>query len=398
MKKYIIWLLVIMLLVMAGCSSSEKDKGKKKDRMVQVKVGQASLKNVPLTIKQIGIVEAYSTVSVISQASGSIMQVYFKEGQNVRKGEPLFKIDSRAYDLDTRLAEANVDKALTQIKQAESQLVKDQALLKNAITQVNRYKMLLDRGVVTQEDFDNLQTTQETLEASVQTDKIIIQTNRDLMRVAQEQLASSRLQQSYTVIRSPLTGQTGNLLVDAGNVIKANDRPLVSIHQIQPIYVTFNVPEKDLAQIMLFKSKGKLAVHAYVDNDVNPEVGTLVFIDHAINSATGTVTLKAKFDNASHRLIPGQFVNIVMTLTVQNNCVVVPSAAIAIGQEGPYVFIVKPDQTVEYRVVSVNRTDGADTIVDRGVQAGDVVVTDGQLKLSDGSKIKTGKSTDKAGR
>jgi multidrug efflux system membrane fusion protein len=397
MKKLIAALIILSLVLMAaGCSSKKDKKGKGNKKPVMVTTAIAVQKDVPLVIKEIGTVEAYSTVSVISQASGTITNIYFKEGQDVRKGDPLFRIDSRPYDVDVRLAQANLSKAQTAVKQAEAALKKDQALLNNARKEADRYKNLLEHGVVTQQAYDDLLTNVQSLEASLEADKVEIETSKESVNVAKEQLDSSRIQQSYSLIKSPVTGRTGSLIVDIGNVIKANDRPLVAINQVNPINVSFKVPEKEFARIRQYMGKKPLQVKAYLDGEETAEMGTLNFIENAIDNNTGTLGLKAVFANKQHRLWPGQYVNVILELTVEKNRVVVPTKAVCIGQQGNYIYVVKPDKSVESRPVIVDRTDGEESVIAQGIQAGEEVVTDGQLKIMPDSKVTTAQS--KAGR
>jgi multidrug efflux system membrane fusion protein len=397
MKKLIAAILILSLVLMAaGCSAKKDTKGKGKGKPVTVTTALAVQKDVPLVIKEIGTVEAYSTVSVISQANGTITNIYFKEGQDVSKGAPLFRIDSRPYDVDVRLAQANLSKAQTAVRQSEAALKKDQALLNNARKEADRYKNLLEHGVVTQQAYDDLLTNVQSLEASLEADKVEIETSKESVNVAKEQLDSSRIQQSYSLIKSPVSGRTGSLIVDIGNVIKANDRPLVSINQVNPINISFKVPEKEYAQIKQFMGKNPLQVKAYLDGDDTAETGTLNFIENAIDNNTGTLGLKAVFANKQHRLWPGQYVNVTLELTVEKNRVVVPTKAVCIGQQGNYIYVVKPDKSVESRPVTVDRTNGEESVIAQGIQAGEEVVTDGQLKIMPDSKVTTAQS--KAGR
>lgn len=386
-KLMVLGILLLITVWVSGCSSSKINKGKSKGKPVAVTTAKSVKRDIPLVIKEIGTVEAYSIVSVISQAQGTVTHIYFREGQDVRRGDLLFRIDSRPYDVDVRLSEANLSKAQTSVKQAEAALMKDQVLLNNAQKETQRYKNLLEHGVVTQQAYDDLLTNVESLEATLESDKAEIQTGKESVRVAREQLESSKLQQSYSIIKSPVSGRTGSLIVDAGNVVKANDRPLVSINQISPIYVSFNVPEKELEQIRKYMGEKSLQVKAYLDDEDRPEPGVLSFIDHSIDNTTGTLTLKATFENKAHRLWPGQYVHIVLELAIQNNQIMVPSKAVCVGQQGEYVYVVKADQTVESRPVVVDRTEGEESVITQGILENEEVVTDGQLKLLPDSKV-----------
>jgi multidrug efflux system membrane fusion protein len=231
------------------------------------------------------------------------------------------------------------------------------------------------RGYVAQEQYDQISTNAAVLEATVNADKAIVE--------------NARLQLKYCFIYSPITGQTGNLISNQGNLIKVNaDNPMVVINQIQPIYVTFSVPEQNLLEIKKYMAAGNLKIEAFLSKeDMKPEQGVLTFIDNTVDTATGTIKLKGTFANRGKRLWPGQFVNVVLTLTTQPNAVVVPSQAIQTGQMGQYVFVIKNDLTVESRPVVVGRTLNDETVVEKGIQPGEKIVTDGQLRLVPGVRV-----------
>jgi multidrug efflux system membrane fusion protein len=318
-------------------------------------------KTVPVQLNAIGNVEAYSTVSVKSQIGGILNHVHFKEGQDVRKGDILFTIDPRPYE--------------AALKQAEANLAKDNAQLENAREEVRRYAELVKKGYVAQQQYDQIRTNAATFEATVNADMAVVE--------------NARLQLKYCYIYSPITGRTGNLIADEGNLIKANaDTAMVVINQVQPIYVTFSVPEQNLPEIKRYMAEGKLRVEAFLSKeDVNPEQGVLTFIDNAVDLATGTIELKGTFANKGKRLWPGQFVSAVLTLTSQPDAIIVPSQSIQTGQKGQYVFVIKNDLTVEDRPVIVGRTLNSETVIDKGLQSGERVVTDGQLRLVPGAKV-----------
>jgi multidrug efflux system membrane fusion protein len=333
---------------------------------VPVTAGNVVQKTVPIQILAIGNVEAYSTVSVKSQIGGILTRVHFREGQDVNKGALLFTIDPRPYEAALRQAEAN--------------LAKDTAQLENARKEVRRYAELVKKGYVAQEQYDQISTNAASFEAIVNADKAVVE--------------NARLQLKYCYIYSPITGRTGNLIADEGNLIKANaDTAMVVINQVQPIYVTFSVPEQNLSEIKRYMAEGQLRVEAFLSKeDVKPEQGVLTFIDNAVDLATGTIELKGTFANREKRLWPGQFVNAVLTLTSQPDAVVVPSQSIQAGQKGQYVFVIKKDLTVEDRPVVVGRTLNSETVIDKGLRSGESVVTDGQLRLVPGAKVEIKKS------
>jgi multidrug efflux system membrane fusion protein len=339
-------------------------------RMEEVTVTAATViqKAVPVQLRAIGNVEAYSTISVKSQIEGVLIRVHFKEGQNVNKGDILFTIDPRPYE--------------AALKQAEANLAKDNAQLENAQKEVSRYEDLVKKGYVAQEQYDQIRTNAAALEATVNADKALVE--------------NARLQLKYCYIYSPINGRTGNLIANEGNLIKANaDNPMVTINQIQPIYVTFSIPEQYLNEIKKYMAAGKLNVKAFISKeDVMPEQGGLTFIDNTVDMATGTIKLKGTFANKETRLWPGQFVNVLLTLTMQPDAIVVPSQAVQAGQSGVYVFVIKSDLTVESRPVVVDRSLDGESVIEKGLQPGERVVTDGQLRLVPGAKVEIKTSTE----
>jgi multidrug efflux system membrane fusion protein len=287
--------------------------------------------------------------------------VDFKEGQDVKKNDVLFLIDRRPFEVA--------------LKQAESQLEKDRALLRNAESDLTRYANLVRKDYVTKEQYDSLVANRDVLLASIKAD--------------QASIASASLQLEYCTITSPIDGRTGSLLIYPGNIIKANDtNPAVVIYQIIPIYVSFSVPQQYLPTIKEYMSKGNLKTDVFLTGESRPSAtGELTFVDNAIDTSTGTIMLKATFSNTDRALWPGQFLNVSLTLFVEKNAVVVPSQAVQTSQSGRYVFVVKPDMTVEMRTVKVDRSVGEQTVITDGLKAGETVVTDGLLRLTPGSRV-----------
>jgi membrane fusion protein, multidrug efflux system len=325
---------------------------------VPVIVGEASLKTVPIQVRVIGIGEAFSTVNVKSQVEGRVESVHFQEGQDTKKGDLLFSIDSRPFEAAIRQAEAN--------------LARDQALLNNAKAQAQRYDALFKSGIVSKDQYDQFNTNAAALEATVKADLAAIE--------------SDKIQLGYCSIYAPLDGRTGKLMIHPGNTVKADDATLVVINQISPIYVDFSVPEHHLTQIKKYQAQGNLPVEALVPQEENlPEKGKVTFVDNTVDNTTGTILLKGTFPNHDKRLWPGQFVNIVLTLTAMHDAVVVPSAAVQTGQEGQFVFVVKGDNSVEIRPVVPGTVLGGDEVIEKGIQSGERVVTDGQLMLYPGA-------------
>jgi multidrug efflux system membrane fusion protein len=307
-------------------------------------------------------VTAYNTVSLKSRVDGQIVQINFKEGQHVNQGELLIVIDPRPYQVA--------------LSQAEAQLYKDQASLRDAKLNYERFKGLLqDSGAMSQQQVDTQQATVDQLEGTVRTD--------------QAQVDNAKLNLNYTRITAPVSGRIGLRLVDIGNMVHASDtNAMLVITQLQPIAVIFTLPEDNLPTVFQHMKQGTLTVEAYNrDDQTKLETGTLLTIDNEIDQTTGTGRLKAIFDNKDNLLWPNQFVNVRLLLETRKNSTLVPSAAILRGPQGSYVFAVKPDKTVEVRPVSVTLTQNNVAVIASGVAPGDVVVVDGQDKLQAGTKV-----------
>jgi multidrug efflux system membrane fusion protein len=390
-----IGLLLWISVLLAACSSGTKGE-QSPQKTVPVTVGSVIQKGVPLQLRAIGTVEAYSVVTIKCQVGGELTRVYFAEGQEVTKGDLLFTIDPRPFEAALKEVEAKLEKDLAQVKQAKANLERDTALVENARAELRRYESLIEKGVVARQQYDKFRTDAEALEATVRADRAAVENAEATVLADKAAAENTKVQLGYCFIRSPIDGRTGSLIVQQGNIVKANDVNLVVINQISPIYVTFSVPEENLPEIMRYMGVEKLKVEATLPNDEKrPDQGILTFVDNAVDTATGTIRLKGTFKNKEKRLWPGQFVNVVLTLAIKPNAIVVPSQAIQAGQEGQYVFLVKPDQTVESRPVVVERTLNDETIVQKGLNPGEMVVTDGQIRLRPGVKveIKTSSST-----
>ncbi len=340
--------------------------------VVPVTVASVVQKNVPIELTGIGTVEPYSTVSIRVQVTGTILQVHFKEGQDVKKGDLLFTIDPRPFEAT--------------LKQAQAVLAKDMSLLENAREQARRYAELVKKEYVSREQYDQIQSSANANEATVEADRAAVE--------------NAKVQLSYCHLYSPVDGRTGDLLVDEGNLVRTNDAtPLITINQITPIYVTFSLPEQNLIAIKEGMGRGKLKVLAIIpQSEDRPEVGVLTFVDNAVDRTTGTIKLKGTFANANRRLWPGQFVKVAVTLADEPNAVVVPSQAIQTGQDKQQVYVLKSDSTVEVRTVVVNRTIANDAVIEKGVQPGEQVVTDGQFLLGPGTKVQVKKEGDREGQ
>jgi len=325
-----------------------------------VVAGLVTQADVPIQITGIGRVQPIATVLVKSRLDGQIAKIAFEEGQEVKAGDLLFSLDDRAL--------------VAQLGQAEAVLARDRAQLVRAQLELKRQQELAQRDFASRQKLEQSQSDAAALEATVHASEAAVD--------------SARVQLSYATIRSPIDGRTGSVSLKEGNVIKANDQPLVTITQMRPIYVAFTMPERDLASIRAALAKGPVPVSvAPPNNTAETETGTLTFIDNQVDTATGTIALKATFDNAHNTLWPGQFVQVTVTLGIQQNATVVPSAAVQTGQNGLYVFVIKPDLTAEVRPVTVARTQGNVSVIGSGLAVGERVVLEGQLRLANGTRV-----------
>jgi len=354
-----------------------------------VSVAKAAPQSVPTELRLIGTVEASAIVQVKSQIAGQLVGVEFTEGQNVAEGDLLFRIDPRPYEDALRQADAAVLRDRAQISQAEASLARDNAQANFASSDAARQAELNRGGLTPRSQFDQAQSTAESAKASARATQASIETAKAALAADEAAVAKAKLDLSHCEIRSPLSGRTGNLLVNAGNLVKESDVALVVIHRVSPIFVGFNVPEQHLAAIRRLNASSPLAVRAFAESDPSHvAIGTLAVIDNTVDTTTGTIHLKATFANRDGLLWPGQFVATVLTLDTIRDAIVVPSEAVQSGQQGSFVYALKPDASVELRPVTPGRVFGARTVIEKGVSAGDTVVTDGFLVLFPGAKVR----------
>lgn len=345
-------------MLLASCSARKEPA--KSRAPVPVKVAMAVRKSVPMRIRAIGNVEAYASVSVRSQVTGMLEQAHFREGADVRKGQLLFSIDRRPYE--------------AAVRRAKAALARDAAQERFASVQTGRYAELLKEGIVTRDQHDQLAANAESLAESV--------------RAGRASLDDALLQLGYCSIRSPISGRTGNLVVQRGNLVKANDaQALVTINQVSPVYVTFSVPEKDLAELRKYAASGTLKMEAFLTETGQREKGVLSFIDNSVDASTGTIRIKGEFANRDRNLWPGQFVTVLLTLKTISDALVVPSRAVQTGQSGLYVFVVKPGGALDMRTVTAGGIHDGETIILKGLAPGETVVTDGHLQLAPDSVV-----------
>ncbi len=394
-KMLIGWGFLALALLGAGCSRqaepSSQSRGPGGAPPVPVTTGIVARENIPVMLQAIGNVNPISIVSIKAQVNGQLQKVHFRDGQDVHKGDLLFSIDPRPFEASLRQAESQLGRDQALLKQYQANLERDLVQAKLANTQSKRYTELKVQGVVAAETAEQYQMSSEALAASVSADQAAIENAQAQIRADQAAVDSARLQLDYCTIYSPINGRTGTVDVREGNLVKANDIPiLVVIHQLEPIYVSFAVPEKYLAEIKQQMSRGKLPVRAVIPGmESSPAEGSLSFVDNKVDETTGTVQLKATFDNSQRALWPGQFVNVNLQLSTLDKATVVDSQVVQTGQSGAYVYVVKPDHTVEIRPITVQSTAGSKSVISRGLNPGEQVVVDGQLRLVSGSRIES---------
>ena len=325
---------------------------------VPVTAAVVALKDVPVEVRAVGTVQAYAMVGVKAQVTGPLTSISFKDGADVNAGDLLFTIDRRPYD--------------AMLSQAQANLARDTSQRDNAAAQLLRSQELFSQGIIPQEQLDQAKAAKTTLDAVIQADQAAID--------------SAKLQVQYCSIYAPLAGRVGNHLVDVGNLVQSGSATLVTINQVRPIYISFSLPETSLNEVRGYLQSGPLSAEAALP-DGQREAGSVTFVNNAVDPSTGTIQLRATFANPSEALWPGQFVDIVLTMTTRKNAVVVPSQAIQTGDNGQFVFVVGKDGTANTAPVQVDFTVSGQSVVAKGLQAGDQVVIDGQSRLTPGAKV-----------
>jgi multidrug efflux system membrane fusion protein len=363
-------ILPLLVLVLAGCTGSDAPSEASRASgaierpqdaaAVPVVIAKVARSTLPVELSAIGTGQAFQTVSVESQVAGIVKEVNYRQGQFVRQGDLLITLDK--------------DPFLAALAQAEAALARDKAQAQLSQVELQRNDELYKEGIVSQGQHDQSLATSKAAQATVRADEAAIQT--------------AKIQLSYCSIYAPISGVTGAQLVSPGATVKANDVPiLVVINQVSPIYVNFSVPQQYLGTIKRFMVRARLPVRATPPGGSGAESGLLTFVNNTVDSTTGTIQLMATFPNTDHHLWPGQFCNVVLNLGEQQNVLVIPSQAVQAGQQGDYVFVVKPDMTVDVRQVKVGATVKNQTEVTQGLSIGETVVTDGQVRLVRGTKV-----------
>lgn len=359
-KKVILAVALVVLLVGGYTVLTRKKPAPPPPPPVPVLAGKAVQKTMPLILEAIGTVEASNSVTVYSRVMGQLVKTHFREGQDVKRGDLLFTIDPATYKEKLRNAEAKLAQDLAQFTYYEAE--------------AKRYAYLLEKGAVSRSDYESKQTQMATQEALVKADRA--------------EVDNARLNVEYCYIRSPIDGRTGLYGVHEGTVVKENDTRLAVVNRLLPVYVKFSVPEKRLAEIRKYMTGGSLKVKAIPQRGQDGAAeGTLTFIDNAVDTTTGQITLRATFENRERPLWPGQYVSVALHLAEESGVTVVPVQAVQLSQSGPYVFVVGPENKARHQTVTVARTVGTEAVIAQGVKPGETVVTDGQLKLRDGFPV-----------
>ena len=398
----------LLLVAAAGCSGSAAGtggggggrggRGRGEGGAVPVVTTKVTERDVPVDLAAIGNVEAFTTISVRSQVTGQLQQVSFREGDFVKKGQPLFAIDRRPFEAALQQAQANLVRDQALLSQAEAQLARDGAQAEYSQLSSERNAKLAKDGILSKDTSEQSRAQAEAQAAAVNADRAAVESAKAQLVAQQAAVDNAKVQLEYCSIPSPIDGRTGNLAVKTGNLVTANSTELMTIAQVEPIFVTFSVPAIQLNSVKLGFGKEKIPVTVTPqDGSPTPVQGDLSFIDNAVDASTDTIKLKARFSNNDHRLWPGQFARVSVRVTMLPHALVLPNQAIQTGQDGQFEFLVKGD-VVEQQPVSVGQRVGEDVVVEKGLRAGQTVVTEGQLRLEAGTRIQTGGGAGGRGR
>jgi len=355
-----------------------------------VVTAKVSEKDVPVDIAAIGNVEAYATISVRSQVTGQLTEISFQEGDFVKQGQSLFTLDRRPFEAALAQAEANLTRDKALLAQAEAQLSRDAANAEYQQLTAERQAQLNTRGIISKDQADQSRAQADATSAIVKADRAAVESAKAQLVAQEAAVENARVSLGYTVIRSAVDGRTGSVAVKVGGLVTANQTELMTVARVQPVFVTFTVPAVHLPTIKKHMSDGHLSVIAVPqDADAQPAIGTLTFVDNAVDMTTDTIKLKATVANPDRRLWPGQFARVTLRLATLPHAVVVPLQAVQTGQDGQYVFVVKPDSTVEQRPITTAQRVNDEVVIDKGLQTGETVVTEGQLRLEPGARVTT---------
>ena len=391
LKPIRLMLLIVGITCLSACSASNANPEQSKSaikKAVPVTIATVTQASIPVQIQVIGNVQARNTVTVRAQVGGQLTGVYFRQGERVRRGQLLFTIDDRPLQASLQQAQANLAKDIAQIKQAQANLTKDIAQQQYAQSQARSYASLGNEGAISKLQATQYITGAQAADATVAADRAAVQNAQAAVNADKAAVENAQVQLSYTKIYSPIDGQAGTVVVDRGNLIQSNStNPLVTISQIQPIQVAFSVPEKELPAIRQYMANSRLGLQVSIPNSKQSVAGVLAAVNGVVDNTTGTIQLLGDFTNSQEQLWPGQFVNVTLNLTTIPNATVVPSQAVQTGQNGQSVFVLSQNNTAQLRAVTVSRTFNGQAVIDKGVQPGEKVVTDGQFNLVPGAKV-----------
>jgi membrane fusion protein, multidrug efflux system len=389
-----------------GCANKAAQQGFERPP-APVTVTAAVMQDVPTYIDAIGKTVAREVVSIQPQVSGRIIKIHFTDGANVRKGDLLFTIDPRPFEANLRQAQANVSKDLALKHQAEANLARDIAQQKFGDVQLKRYRTLVEQGVVSREQYDQFQSNADSLKATVEADRAAIHSAEESIKVDTAAVDRAKVDLSYCFIRAPIDGRAGQRLVDIGNVVSpggssggnttgtgstsgtsGSTNSLLVIERVDPIYADFTISQNDLDNVRQQMREGTLKTQVRLPDAEDSVTGQLTFLDNAVQNTTGQVSLRATIPNDGHRFWPGRFVNIRLVLSTIHGAVLVPAAAPQMSAKGSYVYVVKADSTAEQRQVTLGQRQGDLVVVEKGVEPGEQVVTNGQVGVTPGGKVR----------
>jgi membrane fusion protein, multidrug efflux system len=381
-------LFVSMLLVMTGCSKQEQMEFKPPPPPVTV--ATAISQDVPVYLDQVGKCVAREVVAIQPQVSGRITLIHFTDGANVKKGDLLFTIDPRPFEVSLQQAQSNLAKNIALKKQAEANLARDIAQAKHWDVQAERYAQLNKQGVVSTEQYDQVRTNADAMNATVNADRAAVHNAEEAIKVDEAAIENAKLQLSYCYIRSPIDGRAGQRLFDIGNVVNpGSDTPLLVIQRLDPIYADFTISQNDLSAVQQNMARGRLKTEVRLPDALDkPIIGQLTFLDNAVQNTTGTVNLRATLGNPNRLLWPGRFVNIRLVLDTIEDAVLIPAGAPQMSATGRFVYVVKDDSTAEMRSVTVGQRQGEQVVIEKGVASGERVVVNGHMGVTPGQPVR----------
>src|SRR5262245_14034122 len=384
-----IGLALLLACFSTACSSKEPTAASaRRSDGVPVSVALVGQRDVPMEIQVIGNVEAYAAIIIKARLTGQLTGVHFKEGDYVKKGDRLFSLDPRPFEAQLNQAEANLAQNEAQLNLEQDNLNRDLAQKKYTQKQNERFARLFQDGIISKDQAEQTRTNADTISHVIIADQAAVRSAEAAAGAGRAAVSNAKVQLSYTTISSPIDGRTGNLALKEGNLVTANTTDLVTINQVKPVYVTFSAPEANLLSIKRYMAQGKLPVEASPqEGSPTRETGYLSFVDNTVDTTTGTIKLKGTFTNEANLLWPGQFVRVALRLTTLSNALVVPNQAVQAGQDGVYVYVVKPDHSVESRPVRTGSRMDEDIVIQSGLKAGETVVTEGHLRLAPGMRV-----------